>query len=207
MVFDTHTRLRLPFRQDVNEVERKLDDVVQAEHFDGGTNINGALLDAAAYVEREGRSQTRHAIIIVTDDQALPCNQARVSAALDRADAVLMVLLAPPFVGPGQDPYPGRGRRPSGNPPVAAPWPGGRGPLGGIILGRRGPSIPVPGSPPVMVGYPGVALRLRFSGNQRVPPGSDALSMSTTLRPWRPPPSSVYGGGTPSISTRQMGWK
>jgi VWFA-related protein len=156
MVFDTRTRLRLSFRQDLNEVERRLDDVVDTERFNGGTNINGALLDAAAYVEREGRPQMRHAIVIVTDDQALPCDRARVSTALDRADAVLMVLLAPPFLGPG-GPYPGGGRRPSRNPPVTAPWPGGQGPLGGIILGRRRnpPGTSVPGSPPVAIGYPG----------------------------------------------------
>jgi VWFA-related protein len=155
MVFDSRTRLRLTFHQDLNEVERKLDDVVQTEHFNGGTNINSALLDAAAYVEREGRRQTRHAIVIVTDDQASPCDKTRVSTALDRADAVLMVLLASPLVGPG-GPYPGGGGRPGRYPPVAAPWPGGRGPLDGIILGRRGPSgIPVPGSPPVIVGSPG----------------------------------------------------
>ncbi|MCU1336756.1 MAG: von Willebrand factor, type [Bryobacterales bacterium] len=158
MVFDSRTRLRLPFRQNLNEVERKLDDVVQTESFNGGTNINGALLDAAAYVERQGRPQTRHAIVIVTDDQASPCDQARISAALDRADAVLMVLLAPAFMGPGPTgPYPGGGGRPRGYPPVLGPWPGGQDPLGGIILGRRrGPSgIPVPGSPPVTVGNPG----------------------------------------------------
>ena len=136
MVFDTRTRLRLPFRQDLNEVERKLDDVVRTERFNGGTNINGALLDAAAYLEREGRGQTRHAIVIVTDDQAWPCDQTRVGAALDRADAVLMLLLAPPFMGT-VGPYPGRGGPPSGYPPVAVPWPGGRGPLGGIILGHK----------------------------------------------------------------------
>src|SRR5215472_4014090 len=100
MVFDTRTRVRLPFRQDLREVERKLDDVVRTEGFNGGTNINGALLSAAAYVEKEGRRQARHAIVIVTDDQANPCDQARVLAALDRADAVLMVLLAPPWAGP-----------------------------------------------------------------------------------------------------------
>jgi len=155
MVFDTRTRLRLPFRQDLNDVERKLDNVVQNERFNGGTNINGALLDAAAYVEREGRRQMRHAIVIVTDDQALPCDQARVATALDRADAVLMVLLAPAFLGPGGTYPSGGGGRPSRNPPVIAPWPGG--PLGGIILGRRrgGSGIPAPGSPPVVVGYPG----------------------------------------------------
>lgn len=154
MVFTTYTRTRLPFRQDLDEVERKLDDVVRSEHFSGGTNINGALLNAAAYVEREGRPQARHAIVIVTDDQALPCNQARVSAALDRADAILMVLLAPPVMSLS-GPYPGGGRSRGGQPPIFAPWPGGSGaggPLGGIILGRR---IPVPGSRPATVGYPG----------------------------------------------------
>src|SRR6516165_57448 len=77
MVFDTRTRVRLPFRQDLNEVERKLDDVVRSERFNGGTNINGALMDAAAYMEKEERRQARHAIVIVTDDQANPCNQPR----------------------------------------------------------------------------------------------------------------------------------
>jgi hypothetical protein len=151
MVFTTGTRLRLPFRQDLNEVERKLDDVVQSESFNGGTNINGALMDAAAYVEHEGRRQVRHAIVIVTDDQAPPCDQTRVLSELDRADAVLMVLLAPPFMGP----YPA-GSPSGGQPPVMGPWPGGGlgGPLGGVILGRRrGPSS-IPGSPPVVIGNP-----------------------------------------------------
>jgi VWFA-related protein len=149
MVFDTRTRLRLPFRQDLNEVERKLDDVVETERFNGGTNINRSLLDAAEYVEREGRRQTRHAIVIVTDDEAPPCDQARVSAALDRADAVLMVLLAPASMPPA-GPYPGGGGRRGGRPPITSPFPGGGGlggPLGGIILGRRRttPGVPVPG--------------------------------------------------------------
>jgi len=152
MVFTTRTRLRLSFRQNLREVERKLDDVVESESFNGGTNINGALMDAAAYVQREGRHQVRHAIVIVTDDQAAPCDQTRVLAELDRADAVLMVLLAPPFVGP----YPS-GSPQGGQPPVMGPWPGGGGlggPLGGVILGRRrGPSS-MPGSPPVVIGNP-----------------------------------------------------
>jgi len=162
MVFTSHSRMELPFRNDLNEVERKLDSLVQTEPFNGGTNINGALLDAAAYVERNGRPQMRRAIVIVTDDQALPCDQPRVSAALDRADAVLMVLLAP-AMGPA-GPYPVGGRRPGGQPPVAPPFPGGGGlggPLGGIILGRRGgwgiPGGPVPGGPSVTLGYPGRA--------------------------------------------------
>ncbi len=155
MVFTTYSRVELPFRQDLDGVERALDFVVQKEPFNGGTNINGALLDAAGYVERNGRPHMRRAIVIVTDDQALPCDPPRVSSALDRADAVLMVLLAP-AMAPGA-PYPvGVGRR-GGQPPVfTTPFPGGGigGPLGGIVLGRRrpAPGTPFPGSAPVMIG-------------------------------------------------------
>jgi hypothetical protein len=158
MVFTTRTRVRLSFRQDLALVERKLDEVVQSESFSGGTNINGALLDAAAYVEKEGRRQVRHAVVIVTDDEAPPCDQGRVLAALDQADAVLMVLQAPVF-HEINGPYPGGGGTQTGRSP--GPWSGapvgigGGGPLGGIILGRRSPAgMPLPGSPPVMVGYP-----------------------------------------------------
>jgi hypothetical protein len=174
MVFDTRTRVRLPFRQDLREVERKLDDVVRTEGFNGGTNINGALLSAAAYVEKEGRRQARHAIVIVTDDQANPCDQARVLAALDRADAVLMVLLAPPWAGPGTvSPYPGGGRR---QPPMSSPMPGGIPGLGGVIFGPRrlpgaggGPSTTIGG------GQPGV-----FSGAPEIArsSGGDSLSVN-----------------------------
>jgi VWFA-related protein len=150
MVFDTHTRVKLGFRENLNEVERKLDDVVRSESFRGGTNINGALLDAAGYMEREGRKQARHAIVIVTDDQALPCDQAKVSAALDRADAVLMVLLAPawdPYQGQMPSPVPSRNPRPPMTSP--SPWPGGGGPLGPVILGRRRGPVSGPQSGPV----------------------------------------------------------
>ncbi|HTX34081.1 MAG TPA: vWA domain-containing protein [Bryobacteraceae bacterium] len=151
MVFDTQTRVRLRFKEDVGEVERQLDDVVRSERFNGGTNIYGALMDAAAYMKREERRQARHAIVIVTDDQARqPCDQTRVLAALDNADAVLMVLLAPAWEGriPGAR---GRGGPMGGQPPLSRPWPGGGGigGLGGVIWGPR---IPPPGAPPVTVG-------------------------------------------------------
>jgi hypothetical protein len=172
MVFDTRTRVRLPFRQNLNEVERKLDDVVRSESFRGGTNINGALMDAAAYMDREERRQARHAIIIVTDDQAEPCNQARVLAALDKADAVLMVLLAPAWDGPySQGPFPGGGRRGG---PMSSPFPGVGGipGLGGVILGpRSGPTTP--GTPPL-----GNAGRIAGSPDIARASGGDSLSVN-----------------------------
>ena len=186
MVFDTRTRVRLPFREDLNEVERKLDDVVRSERFNGGTNINGALMDAAAYMEREERRQARHAIVIVTDDQAAPCNQLRVLAALDKADAVLMVLLAPPWAGPYSIPGPipsGGPRR--GQPPMSTPWPGGGGipGLGGVILGPR--RMPAPGAPPIGIGgregvYAGSPEIARASGGDSLSV-NDASAVETTF--------------------------
>jgi hypothetical protein len=173
MVFDTRTRVRLPFQQDLNVVERKLDDVVRSESFNGGTNINGALMDAAAYMDRQERRQARHAIIIVTDDQAEPCNQARVLAALDKADAVLMVLLAPAWDGPySQGPYPGRRR----GGPMSSPFPGVGGipGLGGVILGPR-TSPTTPGTPPL--GNPN-AGRIAGSPDIARASGGDSLSVN-----------------------------
>ena len=178
MVFDTHTRVRLPFKEDLGEVERKLDDVVRSEHFNGGTNINGALMDAAAYMEREERKQARHAIVIVTDDQARPCDQVRVQSALDKADAVLMVLLAPAWEGPySTSPLPRRGGWPmSGQPPLSSPWPGGGGigGLGGVIWGPR--RMPAPGAPPVTIGNSMAGLHAGAPEIARAS-GGDSLSI------------------------------
>jgi VWFA-related protein len=174
MVFDTRSRLQLPFRQDRALVERELDDVVETEPFDGGTNIERALLNAAAYVEREGRPKMRHAIVIVTDDQAMPCDQARVLAALDRADAVLMVLLSPTFA-PRNGPYLSPRGRHNRNPSVTTPWPGGSGPWGGVIP-RRGPrgGTSAPVSPSAGIRYPGLTWAgspeiARSSGGEALP--------------------------------------
>ncbi len=128
MVFDTQTRVLLPFNEEVGDIERKLDDVVRSERFNGGTNINGALMDAAAYMEREERRQARHAIVIVTDDEARACDQTRVLAALDNADAVLMVLLAP--VWQGERPGPRSGPT-GGQPPRSRPIAGRMEGIGG----------------------------------------------------------------------------
>jgi hypothetical protein len=140
-------------------------------------------MDAAAYVEHEGRHQVRHAIVIVTDDQAPACDQTRVLAELDRADAVLMVLLAPPFIGR----YPA-GSPQGGQPPVMGPWPGGGGlggPLGGVILGRRRSPSSIPGSPPVMIGNPrgvsaGAPSIARASGGDSLNV-NDASSVESTF--------------------------
>ncbi len=143
MVFDRATRLRLGFRNNREAVEREFETLLRQETFRGGTDITRGLLDAAAYVSREGRRDARRAIVILTDDQTeFRRDEAGVSRALARADAVLSALLAPDAMPrhsgyPGG--YPGGGR---GGSRGGGGWPGGpsQGPLGGIILGRpRGP--------------------------------------------------------------------
>ena len=114
----------------------ELNSLLDQETFHGGTDITRALLDAAAYVERDARREARRAIVILTDDQTeFDRNEAAVSRALTRADAVLSALIAPDAMHSGYGQPGGMGRGGS--------WPGGGGgmggPLGGIILGRGGP--------------------------------------------------------------------
>jgi hypothetical protein len=132
MVFDRVTRVRSSFRTNRTEVEHELDRMLQQESFRGGTDITRALYDAADYIRREGRRDARRAVVIVTDDQTGGNrDEAGVSRALERADAVLSALIAPDMSRRyGGSRYPGNG----GGPGI-----GGGGPLGGIILGRRSP--------------------------------------------------------------------
>lgn len=129
MVFDRVARLRLPFRSNLDQVEREFENVLNQETFNGGTDINRGLLEAASYMGREGRREARRAIIILTDDQTeRGRDEDRMTEAIHRSDSVLSAILAPDAMG---------GRYGGGG------WPGSGGgmggPLGGIILGRRGP--------------------------------------------------------------------
>ena len=113
MVFDRSSRIRLPFRSNLDDVEKELDQTVRKERFDGGTDITRALFDGAAYVGREGRSTARRAIVILTDDQtesARERNDEGVGRALTKADAVLSLLLAPSVMDYGQNGGQGQGQ-------------------------------------------------------------------------------------------------
>src|SRR5579883_2988896 len=138
MVFDTYTRLRLPFRQDHEEIVQALNRVIRSEGFNGGTHITHALLNAARYVEQNARPDARRAIVILTDDETQDEeDEPRVESALARTNAVLSFLQAPYEV-----PSVYGGPRPHGTWGGGGGWPGGGigFPGGGpIILGRRGP--------------------------------------------------------------------
>lgn len=146
MVFDRTTRVRLPFRNSRDDVERELESLINQENFNGGTDITRALYDAASYISREGRRDARRAIVVLTDDQTERSRDVEgVSRALARADCVLSLLLAPDAMGSYNPSTGGGGRNGGGNWPggsTGSTWPNGGstgGPLGGIILGRRGP--------------------------------------------------------------------
>jgi len=122
MVFDTRTRVRLSFRSDHGGVSEELYSLIRSERFNGGTRITHALLDAAHYLQREGRPDARRAIVVLTDDETQDAqNEPQVEQALDEANAVLSFLRAPydeQFV---------QGQR---VPSSGGPW-GRSGPMGG----------------------------------------------------------------------------
>lgn len=187
MVFDRSTRLRLPFRNSRDDVERALETLLRQEHFNGGTDITRAMLDAAAYVQRSARVEARRAIVILTDDETeFGRDDERVERALVKADAVMSALIAPDAMRyryPGgnypNDPYPQRYPRRGG---WGSPFPGGGGPLGGVIIGGGGGG-----------GYPGG----RFPrGRGRAParparPRSLARPVATVCRWMIPTPSKI----------------
>jgi VWFA-related protein len=96
MVFDRSTRMRLPFSRSRQELQRGLDHLLRQERFNGGTDITRGMLDAAGYLQREGRCEARRAIVILTDDQTeFDRDDAKVSLALAGADTVMCALIAP----------------------------------------------------------------------------------------------------------------
>lgn len=172
MVFDRSSRLRMPFRGDRARIQRGLDDVLRQEDFGGGTDITRGLMDAAAYVTREGRREARRAIVILTDDQTeFNRDESRVIRAMSNGGIVVSALLAPDAMGYGRSGGTHRGG--------GSTWPNG--PLGGIILGRR---PPYGGNGPVAIGSrtksAGTAEIARATGgdDMRV---DDASALETTL--------------------------
>jgi VWFA-related protein len=219
MVFDRSTRLRLAFRNSRDDVEREFERLLKQESFNGGTDITRGLIDAANYIGRDGRTDARRAIVIVTDDQTeRDRDEERVSRALVKANAVLMALIAPdamrydrryPRSGGGgypggSDPWPGGGGRyPGGGGPLG-------GPLGGIILGRRGPYGGRGPSGPIgpRTQSAGTAQIARDSGGDSMPV-DDASSLETTFARIRERyalhfhlPASVKAGEEQNIEVR-----
>lgn len=147
MVFDTNTRVRLPFNGSHSEITNALRRLLRSERFNGGTRITDSLVSAANYVGREARPEARRAVVILTDDETQDEeDEPRVESALARSNAVLSFLQAPyePPTGPyGGGGGGGRRRGTWGNgggvgfPGGGGGWPGGGG--GGWPGGSGGP--------------------------------------------------------------------
>jgi hypothetical protein len=154
MVFDRVTRVRMPFKSNLAEVDREFKRLLDQESFNGGTEITLSLQSAAAYIRKNGRHNARRAIVILTDDQTGGArDEATVLQSLTNAQTVLMALIAPDAM-PGwqRTPHPGQGRRGGSSWPGSGGGGGLGGPLGGIILGGPmggGQRMPQGG------GYPG----------------------------------------------------
>lgn len=96
MTFGRSTRVRLPFRENKQEVQSALTRLLDQERFNSGTDIYRGMMDAIEYVEKNARADARRAIVIVTDDQTeLDRDDNAVIASLAEADTVLSALLAP----------------------------------------------------------------------------------------------------------------
>jgi hypothetical protein len=140
MVFDTRTRLKLPFTSAHSDVTNALDRILRSESFHGGTFITGSLISAADYVQRQARPDARRAIVILTDDETQDSeDEPRVEHALERANAMLSFLQAP--YEPPNASYPGGGRR-------RGTWGGGGGWPGGVGWPGGGGTIGLPGGGP-----------------------------------------------------------
>jgi len=168
MVFDRSTRVRLAFNSSHQDVQHEFDRLLREERFNGGTDITRAMLDAAAYIRREGRRDARRAIVILTDDQTeFDRDDAGVGQALARADAVMCALIAPNAMPYGGNR--GGGQRRGG-------WGGGQGsggPLGGIIFPGGGGGNRYPGG-----GGGGGGDRHQSAGTAEIARDSGGDSMS-----------------------------
>jgi VWFA-related protein len=99
LVFDSQTRVRMAFRNGWSDVDREMRRLLNEETFGGDTDITRGLLDAASYLDHNGRLEARKAVVIVTDDRTGGNRDTEgVSRALTHADAVLSALIAPDAV-------------------------------------------------------------------------------------------------------------
>jgi VWFA-related protein len=94
MVFNTQTRLVLPFTKDLERVQQSIRSDILALPFGGGTFIQSAVSDAAKRFMREPRTERRRAVLIITDDMGMRTQrESSVVRELWEADALLTGLI------------------------------------------------------------------------------------------------------------------
>jgi VWFA-related protein len=94
MVFNTHTRTIAPFSEDLEAVQRSIQEDVLALHFGGGTFIQSAVSETARTLMQQPRTSRRRAVLIVTDDMGQRTRrESTVVDELWEADALLTGLI------------------------------------------------------------------------------------------------------------------
>jgi len=68
MVFNDRSREVAPFTEDLDAVDRTIQDDVLRQEFGGGTLIQAAVSDAALRFRREPHTEHRRAVLIITDN-------------------------------------------------------------------------------------------------------------------------------------------
>src|ERR1017187_3594402 len=94
MVFNSHARVVSQFTEDLDAVDRTIQDDVMGLRFGGGTLIQAAVDDAALRFLHEKKTQRRRAVLIVTDNIGMRTRREE-SVVRDfwEADAILSGLL------------------------------------------------------------------------------------------------------------------
>jgi len=94
MLFDTRTELLSAPTADMRQAAAALEGALREGGLNGGTDINGAVLDAARYLRLQPKSQARRSILILTDNRSIKSKRdATVIRELWEADAVLNALI------------------------------------------------------------------------------------------------------------------
>jgi len=94
MVFNTKPRLLMPFTEDLEAVQRGIQEDVLGLKFGGGTFIQTAVEDAAKRLAREARTSRRRAVLIITDDYGQRTRrESNVVREFWEADAILTGLI------------------------------------------------------------------------------------------------------------------
>ena len=94
MVFNTKSRVVLPFTEDLEAVQRGIQSDVLALQFGGGTFIQTAAEDAARLLARQPRTARRRAVLVITDNYGQRTRrESTVVREFWEADAILTALV------------------------------------------------------------------------------------------------------------------
>jgi VWFA-related protein len=94
VVFNTHTRVIAPFTEDLEAVQRSIQEDVLGLQFGGGTFIQSAVSDTARTLMNQPRTARRRAVLVITDDMGQRTRrESTVVAELWEADALLTGLI------------------------------------------------------------------------------------------------------------------